>query len=348
MIDSIRFTTHASLKPYFRNLHNIPFDWNARAIKYHEHQGERLSTRIECPLLDLRIHIYDNYPPVVEACLPKILFGHNGCLIVTQEHLDWAMGWLNYFLFQFLVPNAPDTGLIPGFGTMKTSGHFTRIDMPWQFPYESGIFIALREARHDKIRSSASIIRGSTVSLKGSFLEITAYDKVRQLRLGNRFEKPIYRVEFRLRKKALTEVYKLPDGRGYTKIDLDWCRRTMRLIAAELHCDIQPIGNGTLADYVAYLESMAPTVKPLETYIRMRKSTPQTERKFRKEVESRLRHQRPPVPFESFFPEQGMPAELSIHMPEIEIQHSKWLAEQNRVFDELQAAMAVPQPSRTK
>ena len=211
---------------------------------------------------------------------------------------------LNYFLIQILVPQFPDTGFIPGYGQNRTSGHFTRIDMPWQFHYESGIFQALRDASHDKIRSSASVIRGQTVSLKGSFLEITAHNKVRQLRVGKQFKKPIYRVEFRLIKKALNEVYKFADGRGYTKVDLDWCRRTMRLIASELQCDIQPLGNGTLADYVAWAESNAPTIKPLLNYVRMRKSTPQTERKFSRQVAARLRHQQAPVPFASFFPEQ--------------------------------------------
>ncbi len=339
MIDTIRFTARASIRAAFHDVHNLPFDWDSNETKRHDHQGDRAFTTIECSSVGLSIYVREDHYVTIDANLPKLLWGHNGRLIATQEDFEKAMQWLDYFLCQLLEPQFPDAGFIPGYGQKKTSGHFTRIDMPWHFPYESGVFQSLRDASHPKIRSSASLLKGSTVYLSGSFLGITAYDKIRELRLRERFSKRIYRVEFRLQKKALSKVYRSHDGRGYTCLDFNWLQSTMIAVASEMDCDIQPPGDGKIAGYVSLMELLAPRVKPLDLYIADQQLSPERARRFRKEVEARLRHQRAPIPFAVYFPANGLSEPLHITMPEVEATHVEWLRLQFQAFADARTAV---------
>ena len=339
MIDTIRFTARASIRAAFHDVHKLPFEWHSNESTQHDHRGDRASTTIVCSRVGLSIYAPENHNVRINANLPKLLWGHNGRLIVTQEDFERAMQCLDYFLCQLLEPQFPDAGFIPGYRQKKTSGHFTRIDMPWHFPYESGVFQSLRDASHPKIRSSASLFKGSTVYLSGSFLGVTAYDKVRELRLRERFAKPIYRVEFRLQDSALSEVYRSHDGRGFTSLDFNWLQSTMHAIASEMDCDIQPPGDGKIADYVSLMERLAPSVKPLDLYISNQQLSPDRARRFRKKVEARLRHHRAPIPFANYFPAHGLSEPLHITMPEVEATHVEWLLLQLQAFADAQNAV---------
>ena len=92
--------------------------------------------------------------------------------------------------------------------------------------------------------------------LKGTLLEIIAYDKVEQMRLRKQFKHHIHRVEFRVKNKGLTKLYKRPDGDGYSRVTFEWCQYVMRKIAEETEADIVLCEKGSVRT------NMSPTSMP--------------------------------------------------------------------------------------
>jgi len=324
MIDTISFTIDAHLRPDLQ-LNALPIGWTANACgqMMNDHAFQKLD--LVCKPIDLHIYGSARGFTSVRANLPKILWGHNGRLIKTEDELKVALQWLDWFLRSVMEPSEPNDGFIPGMSPMTAACHFTRIDMAWHFPMESGVFAALSRARHKKIRSLPSFIKGQTVQLDGSLLEIIAYDKVEQMRLRKQFHHHIHRVEFRVKNKGLSEVYRRPDGDGYLRVTFDWCKYVMRKIAEETEMDIVQCAGKTIEQYVADLETDYPLIPALQRYIQTRGLCRESERKFRKKVQRIVRGKSELRSFADFFSGDNWPALLEIELPEEEAKYRKWL-----------------------
>ena len=335
MIDTICFTTSASLKRDFRVPDQLPKDWTAKACGAYTNDPISQKFILQCEPIGLRISGHQSHLTRVEVSLPKILWGHNAKLIKTGEAFTSALGWLNYILRSILDPLPPNVGLIPDSMASTPDCHYTRIDLPWHFPADSGVFIALSNARHGKIRSLPSLIKGQTVHLQGSFLEILVYDKIREMGRMKDFPYVVYRAEFRLKGKALSEFYRSPDGCGYTHLTFGWSRQVRRKLAMETHAGLLPQCDGnSIYDYVAYLESNHPTIEATNLYIHILSLKRESARKFTKLVYVRRGPPQATRTFAEFFPSGEWPAPPEVELPHEERQHWAWLDQYRQQFDQ--------------
>lgn len=325
MIDTLSFTTAGKLRPPFTDANAFPPPWKKQAVGEFMSDPDIQSYRLECKSIGLRLFFRNGHLTSIEVELPKLLWGHNGRLITTPEEFNNALAWLAEILTALLKPAFPNDGFIPGYSTITAQYHFTRIDLCWQFPSDRGVFFALSNATHDKIRSSPSFIRRETVVHRGSFLSLKCYDKVRQLKVQDLKHGVVHRVEFSLRGKALNEIYRRSDGTGYTNVTFDWCMDTMRKIASETHADVLPRAERTTAQFVAEMERRAPMVEPLNCYLQIRQLKRQPGRRFQKEVAAILRANSGVLQFKDFFPSTLWPPPCHVDLPENEEAHREWL-----------------------
>jgi hypothetical protein len=258
MIDTISFTTNARFKSWLGDFTSLPLDWFASARGRLSKDLNTQSMALVCKPIDLRIYRQGPTVTSVGVNLPKLLFGHNGRLIENKSQFELGMQWLDWILRQVLEPNWPNDGFVPGYTHSTPDGHFTRIDLAWQFPASLGLRSALEFARHPKIRSHTSNIRGQTVELRGTLLTIKVYDKLRQMlkmvKMVKSNQPAIDRWEVSLIAKGLAEVYQTHDGLGYSQITWLWIEHTMRKIAAELECTVALVNDYGIAAFIAYLQ----------------------------------------------------------------------------------------------
>jgi len=324
MIDTISFTTAGTLHAPFNDPSALPPPWKAHAHGGFRRDPEVQSFKLECKSIGLRLFFRSGHLTSAEVDLPKLLWGHNGRLITMPSELNDAFAWLDAILKALLKPAFPHAAFIPGDSQTALTYHFTRVDLCWHFPSERGIYFALSHASHEKIRSSPSFFRDESVSHKGSFLAIKCYDKVRQLKVHDKLRRVIHRVEFSLRNKALKEIYPRSDGTGYINLSLDWCMDTIRKIAAETYVEIPRPPEGTIAQFIAHLEFVAPMLKTTDLYIHYRGMARQPERRFRKAVASYFRGTGVPQ-FKDYFPADHWPPACHVELPDVEAEHRAWL-----------------------
>ncbi len=328
MIDTVRFTISAALRPGLNILSNLPAPWKAKACG--DYTDDLLTQEIVliCEPIGLRVYGNASRLNAVEVSLPKILHGHNGRLIKNAEELETAFAYLEYILASLLTSLPPNTRLIPVGKERTPDCHYTRVDMPWQFTADVGVRMTLANARHDKIRSYPSSFKGGqTIHLKGSFLEICAYDKVREMKLIKEYPHEIDRVEFRVKNRALSEIYPFSDGTGYTHLTFAWCLETMRRIAEETHANLPPAGGNGIHQFIADLDSELPAKNILERYIVSQELKRETARKFKNRVEQLRRPVQHGRSFSELFPKGEWPVPIEVESPELEKAHSEWFAQ---------------------
>lgn len=326
MFDTIRFTISARLKPSFSVPNNLPEGWSADACGVYSNDSRFQKFRLECAPIGLRVWGDQFKITSVEVSLPRILFGHNGRLIQDEQSFIAAMVWLNYFLRSILDPLPPNDGLIPGLSARTPDCHFTRIDLCWHLPGTSGVLASLGNAQHERIRSLPSFIRGETVSLRGSFLQIVAYDKVREMRLMRGISSEIHRVEIRFKNKALTEVYPYADGNGYRHLTFSWGEQMMRKVASETHARILPsLPEKGIHQFLAFLETEWPLLDATENYVRICDLSRESARKFRKKVQALKPASKAVHTFASLFPLGPWPSPPEVRLEIEEQLHNDWL-----------------------
>lgn len=329
MIDTISFTTNARFKPWLGDFTSLPIDWFASACGRLSNDLNTQSMALICKPIDLRI--YRQGPTVTSVCvnLPKLLFGHNGRLIENKGQFELGMQWLDWILRQVLEPNWPNDGFIPGYTQSTPDGHFTRIDLAWQFPAAFGLRSALEFARHPKIRSHSSNIRGQTVELRGTLLSIKVYDKLRQmLKIVKSNQPAIDRWEVGLLAKGLAEVYQTHDGLGYSQINWLWVEHTIRKIAAELECTVAPVSKIGIASFLAHLQHRFPNASVVEDYIRIKPVKGQAASRVRRQVADYGAQHSSALAFADLFPSNGTPPLHEIQIPDLEREHAGWLSYQ--------------------
>ena len=318
----------SQLWPELNVLSNLPKPWEAKA--YGTFTGDRHTQEVTliCKPIGLRIFGNTTRFHAVEVSLPRILFGHNGRLIKNAKEFENAFACLEFVLNSLLTPLPPNTRLIPDGEKRTPDCHYTRVDLPWQFPAEVRVRMALENARHEKIHSYPSSFKGGqTIHLKGAFLEICAYDKIREMKLIKEYSHEIDRVEFRAKNKALSEIYLFNDGTGYTHINLTWCQETMRRIAAETHAEVPPVGGNGIHQFIADVDTKHPTLDILNWYIVSRGLARESARKFRNRVEQSRRPVQRGLSFSELFPKGGWPAPVEVELPDREKEHTEWLAQ---------------------
>lgn len=323
MIDTIAFTTSACLLPRFRDITNLPIGWRAKACgELQDRHAQKLD--LFCEPIDLHLYGIASHLTSVRANLPKILWGHNARLIKSRQEFEKAMSWLKLFLVSIVAPLPPDTEIIPQQTSGISTNHYTRIDLAWHFPAEAGVFAALSEVKHDKIRAGPSLIKGQTVHLEGSFLEILVYDKVRQMGVMKQFPELLHRVEFRLKGKALKEDYCGNDGAGYSHLPFEWCPIVMRRIAGETHASFLPGGKPGIHQFVADLDHEYPVIRIVDRYIGSQGLTRESARKFRNRVNQLRRPRQSSRSFVDFFPAGDWTTPPELELPKDEKRHHDW------------------------
>lgn len=326
MIDTITMMCSGALRREYLGLQDLPLDWQCRACGYLSPCTELQSVIVECKRLDLRIWGCGRGFNRIEANLPKLLFGHNGQVITTAEQLECSIQWLEYLVGLIMTPAGLYAGFFPGRPTPIIGNHFTRIDLAYQFPAEAGVFLALSNASHPRIRSQHSLMKGQTVHLKGSFLEILAYEKVRQMRIGSKVPNDVHRLEFRLKNRALSELYLGNGNEGYGKLTFDWCRDVMRKLACETQAPPLLGKVGKVCHFLAAIDAEAPLLDVVDKYIHYRGLRRDTARKLRKEVESVRRADVVTLKLSDYFPQGDWPPPKQIELPEVEAAHRSWMA----------------------
>ncbi len=327
MIDTLSFTVRASLRPGILASLKGSLFWQVRESTTHCSGRTNSYTTLTCPPIALIIYVDGGaYVRSVSANLPKLLYGHNGRLIATEQQFTEAMNRLKTILEVNMQPDQFVAGIIPGWPNPVLGAHFTRVDLVWQFLAELGLLEALRHCRHDKIRKQASEYHGKSTSLGGSFLRIQVYDKNREMRIGNRKLPPAHRVEFQLKRHALADVYQWQhSGIGHAQLTWPWLQDTIRRIAHELHADL-PCSNATdITGFLAYVRRRYPGFPIMEDYFRCRGLKEQRTRKLRRAVEACLAPLESASTFAELFPENGWPPVHELPLPDKEAEHADWM-----------------------
>lgn len=232
MIDTIAFTTAAALQHHWLQP-SVPWpDWKRKLTNDRSSKYESQSLTIYCGNLGINVFGSGIWIKSVRANLPKLLWGHNARVIQTEDQLELALSRLEHLMRLLATPLIPNDAIVPARKLRTVNCHFTRIDLAWQFPFSSGVYTALKLARHRKVRAAVSEIKGETVQHRGSLIEILCYNKEAEMRRPCTPLQPM-RVEIRVKNKALRDCYRFGNGRGYDRIDFHWCRETIRLIAGE-------------------------------------------------------------------------------------------------------------------
>lgn len=162
----------------------------------------------------LRTRIWGSFVVWVEVSLPKVLFGHNGRLLSSQDEIDSAFRRVDRILDRF------STGSNHG-------REFSRVDLVWQFKGDPKVFAnAHRDSRHPMIHRSAIDYGGNQLVWQGSKLRIGMYDKV--LEQTRKRTGDVMRVEIQLRGDRLRKVFGLTTA--MTHLDFLESYRTYRSI----------------------------------------------------------------------------------------------------------------------
>jgi hypothetical protein len=195
MLDTIKFEMSAPLK--VPGQCPIPLPWG-KYIRCWVDPTTRILTRVECSL-------------------PKLVYGHNGRLIVDQEELDRAMERLRKEVSK--VAEVPDLDeWVPN-----------RCDLVWQLGgMEAGKIIdVLAGFQFPRIQKPPMHVAGQSVAWRGanSRFVVSAYDKARQLRVDG----DVLRIEVRLCGHHLRERLGQRDWRSFADLYAVYRKVIMKL-----------------------------------------------------------------------------------------------------------------------
>ena len=330
MIKTITFQTWAVFRPWVTIFSNLPPGWKATTFGPLSRDTSAQSLRLHCDKIDLSIYRRGKSEIYVSANLPQILYGHSGRLIHTQDQFKCVLDWLNWILRQFLSPKEPNDGLVPGVGSTKFGCYFKGIDLVWQFPAAFGLPDALKVASHPRIRSLPSIHRGQAVELSGSFLQIKAYDRITQMNLVQACHPSIHCLEFGLKNEALHKIYGSWQELGFFKITLEWCQRTMRAIAEQIHGTMSIDEAQSIIAFLVHLEHQSPALNCLEEYIRSTGLKRASFARLRKLVRTHMERTPDRICLSNLFGSKKWPPVLEVPLLEFEKRHREWLEQQQR------------------
>ena len=186
----------------------------------------------------------------VEASLPRVLFGHNGRLLLSQAEINAALRKLDRTLGKISQP--PEDCM-----------EFLRVDLVWHVPGSCAEFVlAHRDVRHPRVRKVTCVYDGESITWGGSALRLMIYDKAKR-ELGRPGD--FVRVEAQIRGHMLTEFF---DDHGHV-LDFGQCYRHLRKLVLQLEPPAGAHVTG-IASLLAKCKQMQPLpneVHPVEAYL---------------------------------------------------------------------------------
>jgi hypothetical protein len=191
----------------------------------------------------------------VEASLPRVLFGHNSRLIVSQSEINAALRKLDRKLSYISHPPEEDR-------------EYTRVDLVWHVPGSCADFIlAHRDVRHPLVRKATCVYDKESITWGGSSFRLVLYDKTKK-ELGSQGD--FVRVEAQLRGRSLDQfLYDQNNVLEFTK-----CYQYLRKLVFQLEPPEVASVTGIVSLLAACKRMPAPPneVHPVEVYLLTRSS----------------------------------------------------------------------------
>ena len=151
----------------------------------------------------------------VEASLPRVLFGHNGRLLLSQAHINAALGKLDRALDK--ISQRPEGDL-----------EYTRVDLVWHVPGSCAEFIlAHRDVRHPRVRKATCVYDKESITWGGSAFRLIIYDKTKK---EDGHPGDFVWVEAQLRKHMLIPLF----DDSHRALDFHRCYRHLRALVLQL------------------------------------------------------------------------------------------------------------------
>ena len=217
-------------------------------------------------LLGLRVYVHADLIIKVEVDLPKLLFGHNGRLLKTQEDIDTALNRLHVALENISRPHGAFSGFYPGEQPDDFSTYYVRVDLVWQFDLKPEVvFLAMRNAKHPEINKRNGEYQNQTLVFPGSAIRISMYDK--KVKDRARCPHHVLRVEIQLREDKIAEHFDLGQHALQT-LDLRAVYAVYRDVLLRFGSDLipDPDAKGTIEDFLVWTVVKLPQADPVGLY----------------------------------------------------------------------------------
>lgn len=236
----------------------------------------------------IRVFIHADVIIKVEADLPKLLYGHNGRLLKSQEDIDAALYRLRLALETISRPLGILGGYYPGDRLEDFSTYYTRVDLVWQFDLAPELMIlGMRNAKHPEINKRTGQWQDQTLVFPGTAIRISMYDKKAKERVPCRHN--VMRVEIQLRDDKISDHFGL--GQHPLKmLMLDAVYSVYRSVLLRFGSDLvpDPAAKGSIEDFLAWAVVKLPDEDPIGIYCATKKMCRRKSRDFRKKVGQRV------------------------------------------------------------
>lgn len=186
----------------------------------------------------------------IEASLPRLLFGHNGRLLLSQAQINTALRKLDRTL-----------GAISG--RPRQAEEYTRVDLVWHVPGSCAEFIlAHRDVRHPRVRNATCVYDAQSITWPGTSLRLVLYDKTRE---QTETSGDFVRVEAQLRGHVLNECLRESD---YV-LDFGHCYKFLRKLVLQLEPRTYPHVPSMVSLLAACsrLPTLSGEVHPVDAYL---------------------------------------------------------------------------------
>lgn len=225
MIDTVRFIRRCLPKQSFLLLRqHPPSGWESKSQASSNSKGDIFSTtKLFHQRTGLNVHFIKRGQAVIQASLPRLLYGTNARLITTQPEIERALRLADKLLLEVAVEQVA-----------ITKRRFLRADLVWQVRGDIDDFIAAHHhlPHPGKIRGDRKsvVYYRETILWPGGECSLSMYDKLKEMRKGRG---EIVRIELRLQNGTLRRAMRSGDFLG--KLSLPKCYQAFRRVLLRLH-----------------------------------------------------------------------------------------------------------------
>jgi len=286
MADTVAYSCTLPLKAEYHSPGSIPYMYKRQDFACRDgSQNRHHEALLELPQLGFRAFVKNRAIVRVQCDLPKLIFGHNGRLIRSQDQVELALDRIESLLKLVATPTSSLGGMVPG-RPVHEHVHFTRIDFAWQFPDpEMRLATMLRQAVHPGVRrQNLQYANGSTIP--GTSLCIKAYEKASQLGIAT--EDRYLRLEVEFKGDTLRKRLNGDKAERVLKLDFMSVYQVYRETVLELDRPTVAVRDASVAEALAQLQLSVPDQDILTPWLGMRFSSSRSARRFRKEYNAAL------------------------------------------------------------
>ncbi len=214
-------------------------------------EDERLAHQRGCHKTD-GIKFFGNRDQIVlvEASLPRVLFGSNGKLLKSQSNINAALRKLDRMLGKISHRS-------------ENARAFKRVDLVWHVPGSCSEFIlAHQNVAHPRVRKATCTYDKQSITWNGSALRLMLYDKSqKEIQKKGSF----VRVEAQLRGHVLDEYL----DKSFGELDFAVAYRFLRRLVLQLEPAVTPVVSGMVSLLANCSRLPAPSgqVHPVEAYL---------------------------------------------------------------------------------